>query len=90
MNGGQVMNLRDRINLNLEAHGDIEFMFNNDHYFIGWNQQEDGYVILISPGKELAVSHSEDWSDAIDKPIFKDNRSIRDVFDQIQFTSFTM
>ncbi|WP_367378105.1 hypothetical protein [Enterococcus gilvus] len=84
------MNLRDQINLNLEVHGDIEFIFENNHYFIGWNRQEDGYAIRISPGNELAVSHTDNWSDALDQPIFRNELSINDVFDQVKFTALTV
>ncbi|MBO0413217.1 hypothetical protein JZO81_19350 [Enterococcus hulanensis] len=84
-----MMNLKDRIKLNLEVHGEIEFIYHNKNYYIGWNREKDGYAIFKGPGKELAVSHSEDWLDALDQPIFN-GQSMNNVFDQLEFQAFTV
>jgi hypothetical protein len=87
------MSIRDDVIFSLQVHGDIEFIYREQHYYIGYNNNDfdnpdNGYVILKSPDNQIAVGHSDDWSDALDKPIFN-GKSINDVFDQIEFTVLT-
>lgn len=87
------MSIRDDVLFSLKVHGDIEFIYQNEHYYIGYNNHDEnssdeGYVILKSPDQQVAINHSSDWTDALEKPIF-DGKSIDDVFDQIEFITLT-
>lgn len=82
------MSLRKDVEFSLEVHGDIEFYYQNQHYFIGYNNEKtdsNGYSIWRTPNNRVAISESSDWLKALDEPIF-DGRSINDVFDKINFT----
>ncbi|KAF1291060.1 hypothetical protein [Candidatus Enterococcus leclercqii] len=84
------MSLRDDVLFSLEIHGDIEFYYKGQHYYIGYNNDDpdnpdNGYVILKSPNNQIAIGHSDDWSGALDEKIF-DGKSMNDVFDELNFT----
>ena len=87
------MSIRDDVLFSLEVHGDIEFIYQGQHYYIGYNNTShdnpnNGYVILKSPDTQIAISHSDDWSGALDEKIF-DGKSMNDVFDKLDFTLLT-
>jgi hypothetical protein len=83
------MSLRDDVLFSLEVHGDIEFYYQGQHYYIGYNNNDDnGYVILKSPDNQMVIGHSDDWSGALDEKIF-DGKSMNDVFDKLDFTLLT-
>lgn len=82
------MSVRDELLFSLEVHGDIEFYYQNKHYFVGYNNENPnsgGYSVWQTPDNRIANSESSDWLRVLAEPIFN-GKTMNDVFDDIEFT----
>lgn len=82
------MAMKDDILFNLEINYELEFIYHGQHYYLGYNDNDDGCYVLESPDKEVLVTHSNDRSQLLDAPLFKDGRSINEAFEEIEFTFY--
>lgn len=76
----------DDILFDLEINYELEFIYQGQHYYLGYNV--DGCFILESPDKEIGVTHSHDYTEILDIPIFEDGKTIREAFNEIEFTFY--
>ncbi|MGM0214956.1 hypothetical protein [Enterococcus sp. AZ109] len=70
----------------LEINYEMEFIYKNKHYYLGYNEGP-GCFIIESPEKKIAETRSEDREEILRLPVF-DGKSFVEIFPEVKMTFY--